>query len=48
MGAMAGGGIGICCIVCIYCGLAIWQITDIILFAINDIPDGNGLPLKPM
>ena len=36
------------CYGCIGCAIFIFQLTDIILFAINDIPDGNGLTLKPM
>ena len=48
LGGMAGGGLGLCCVCLLGCAITIWQITDIILFAMNDIPDGNGLTLKPM
>ena len=47
-GATGGSIAGFVCVICIACALNIWVITDIILFATNDIPDGDGLTLKPM
>ena len=47
-----GGEGPILIMLCIYCvalfGLIINVLIDIMLFAINDIPDQNGLPLRPM
>ena len=39
--------VGYCTLFCSACGLGIWCIVDIILFAINDIPDQNGAQLAP-
>ena len=39
--------IGYCGLFCSACGLGVWFIVDIILFAINDIPDQNGVELSP-
>ena len=45
-GVMAACGCVGCCIICIYSlGVFAWCLTDIILFGINDIPDGNGIEL---
>eukprot|EP00483_Globobulimina_turgida_P000267 UN00267 len=38
---------GCCLSFCLSIGFSAWYITDLILFAINDIPDGDGLILRP-
>ena len=48
LGAFGGATFGGVCIGCLCCALFIWCITDIALFAMNDIEDGNGLTLSPM
>ena len=49
---LSGMIFGLCCgvwpFMCASCALTIWCIVDIILFATNSIPDGNGVYLKPM
>jgi len=32
------------CLVC--CGLIIWQIIDLVMYATNKYNDGNGVPLS--
>ena len=39
--------IGACCCCICFIFLTIWWIIDIILFGINEIPDGNGYTLNP-
>mmetsp|Transcript_75535 Transcript_75535/g.120135 ORF Transcript_75535/g.120135 Transcript_75535/m.120135 type:complete len:245 (+) Transcript_75535:17-751(+) len=38
---------GYCVLFCSACTLGVWVIVDIVLFACNDIPDGNGVALAP-
>ena len=39
--------LGYCVLFCSACGLGVWCFVDIILFAINLIPDENGVQLSP-